>query len=64
MVTALISITANDGMLSRIVTKSRASIVPVMVRLVTVANSVEVNAVDNPPAVTFTVFDTWACPIT
>jgi hypothetical protein len=63
MFTALISNTANAGMLSLIVTKSRASIVPVMVRFVTVDNSVVDNAVDNPPEVTFTVLDTCACPI-
>ena len=42
------------------VLKSRASIVPVMVRLVTVVNSVEVRAADKPPTVIFTVLETAA----
>jgi hypothetical protein len=46
---------------SRINLKSRASMVPVTVRFVTIALSVAVNEEDNlPPAVTFTVLDTCA----
>jgi hypothetical protein len=54
------SILANTGILSRMVLKSRASTVPVIIKLVTVLNSVEVRAETKPPAVTFTFFETCA----
>ena len=54
IVAPLKSSVASSGMLSRMVTKSRASMVPVTVRLVTVAKlpPAAVMAAANPPAVT------------
>lgn len=46
-------------MLSRMVLKSLASMVPVRVRSVTVWSSVVVKAEDNVPAVTFSVLLVW-----
>lgn len=44
--------------------KSRLSIVPVSVRLVTVAFSLLVSKVASAPAVQLTVFETCACNVT
>jgi len=54
---------ANTGILSRMVLKSRASIVPVIIKLVTVLSSVGVRAENNPPAETFNVLETCALSI-
>jgi len=54
---------ANKGISSRIVLKSRASIVPVIIKLVTVLSSVGDSAENKPPAVTFSDLVTCALSI-
>ncbi len=54
------SMVVSDGILSRMVIKSRASMVPVRVRSVTVLFSEALRSVDNAPAVQSTVLLTCA----
>ena len=61
ILTPLKSTLANRGILSRMVLKSRASILPVRVRFFVVDSSVLVNTVDKPPAVTATILGPSSC---
>jgi hypothetical protein len=60
MVVPLMSSTLKTGIAFRMTLKSRASMVPVIVRSVTVLSSMAVSAVLRFPAVTSTVLDTCA----
>ena len=61
ILTLLKSSTANRGILSRMVLKSRASILPERIRCFIVDRSVVVNAVYKPPAVTAIVLGASSC---
>jgi hypothetical protein len=63
IVVPLKSMSVKTGMLSRMVLKSRESMVPVSIKLVTVLFSVSVRAENKSPAVTFSVFETCAFSI-
>ena len=53
--------TDNTAMLSRMILKSLASIVPEIVKFVIVDFSDSLNAEERPPALMLMVFETWAC---